>query len=139
MFLFIFINVFYGRDINNKKERTLLLYHHGERTLEIVWDILTYVLIALGVWCGLVAFATTKIMKLAIATRGSVRKSDKIKLYSLIGSSAIIGFILFIYPGLIYTAPSAVAALEVAILPLLFHLSETQYKNWKRLKTLSHA
>ena len=108
--------------------------------MEIFWTILTYALIALGVWCGIVAYGTVKIMKLAHDIRGSVRRADKIKLYALLGSSAIISFVLFIYPGLIYTAPSMVACLEVAALPVLFHLSETQYKNWKRLKTIaSHA
>lgn len=108
--------------------------------METFWNILTYALIFLGVWCMIIAYGTVKIMNLARKARGSVRKADKIKLYSLIGSSTIIGFVLFIYPGLIYTAPSAVACLEVAALPVLFHLSETQFKNWKRLKnTLSHA
>ena len=108
--------------------------------MESFWSILTYALIFLGVWCSMIAYGTVKIMSMAKKARGSVRKADKIKLYSLIGSAIVIGFVLFIYPGLIYTAPSAVVALEVAALPLLFHLSEIQWKNWKRLKnTLSHA
>lgn len=108
--------------------------------MESFWNVLTYALIFLGVWCSLIAYGTIKIMNLAKKTRGTVRKADKIKLGSLIGSTVIISFILFIYPGLIYTAPSAVACLEVASLPLLFHLSEIQFKNWKRLKnTLSRA
>ena len=106
--------------------------------MELFWNVLTYVLIALGVWSSMIAYGTMRIMKLAKATRGSVRKADKIKLYSLLGASVVISFVLFIYPGLIYTAPSAVACLEVASLPLLFHLSETQYKNWKRLKHTLH-
>lgn len=106
--------------------------------MELFWNILTYVLIALGVWSSIIAYGTLKIMKLAKATRGSVRRTDKIKLYSLLVSSIVIGFVLFIYPGLIYTAPSAVAALEVASLPLLYHLSETQLKNWNRLKHTLH-
>ena len=106
--------------------------------MELFWDILTYVLVILGVWSSIIAYGTMKIMRLAKATRGSVRKADKIKLYSLVGSSAIIGFVLFIYPGLIYTAPSTVAVLEIASLPLLFHLSEIQWKNWKRLRHTLH-
>ena len=102
--------------------------------MEIFWNIITYALIFLGVWCSIITIGTARIMHLAYSKRGYVRRADKIKLITLLVAMFGLGFVLFIYPGLIYAASSAVACLEVASLPVLYHLSELTIKNFRGLK-----
>lgn len=99
--------------------------------MEMLFTILTVALVALTIWCSLIAFNDYRIMRMAKTANGSVRQSDKIEFVVFI--LLILGalFVLFVHPGLIYQIPSVIAILEVVSLPIMFHMSERQYLDFR--------
>lgn len=102
--------------------------------MEILFHILTFILLALLGWSGIVGWKTTKILKVAKTVYGKTRFTDKLMLVVtvLVGLASFV--ILFVYPGLIYQLPSVAAVVEVAFAFVLFYLHDLQFKNWVRFQ-----
>lgn len=105
--------------------------------MTIFLQILIFATIILMVWSAFVGVATFKVMKAAKKKHSKFRKSDILLLLGLFCFSVGSAILLFIYPGLIYTIPAALAVIEIAISVILYHLSDIQLKNWHRLHTHS--
>lgn len=102
--------------------------------MEILFHVLTFILLALLGWSGIVGWKTIKILQVAKTTYGKTRFTDKLMLMvaGIVGIATSI--ILFVYPGLIYQLPSVAAVVEVAFAFILFYLHDLQFKNWKRFQ-----
>lgn len=98
---------------------------------------ITIALFGLSLWCGLIAFGEIRIMSISHKIRGSVRRKDVIEFTALISSLIAAGVVLFVKPGLIYSAPSTIICLELLSVPILFHLSDIQWKNLSGIKRLT--
>lgn len=94
----------------------------------------TYLMLALGAWAGFVVIAMLRIMHRAKKLRGSVRSYDRniTTITAIMAGGSL--FVTFIWPGLIYMIPSAVAFFELASIPILGYLSEFAFKHWQRIK-----
>ena len=102
--------------------------------MEILFHILTFILLALLGWSGIVGWKTTRILKIAKDTYGKTRFTDKLMLVITILIGVASSIILFVYPGLIYQLPSVAAVVEVAFAFMLLYLHDLQFKNWKRFQ-----
>lgn len=96
--------------------------------------ILTFILLALLGWSGIVSWKTIKILKTAKITYGKTRFTDKLMLAITVLVGLASSIILFVYPGLIYQLPSVAAVVEVAFAFVLFYLHDLQFKNWDRFQ-----
>lgn len=102
--------------------------------MEILFHILTFVLLALLGWSGIVGWKTAKILKVAKTVYGKTRFTDKLMLVVTVLVGLASSVILFVYPGLIYQLPSVAAVVEVAFAFVLFYLHDLQFKNWVRFQ-----
>lgn len=102
--------------------------------MEILFHILTFILLALLGWSGIVGWKTAKILKVAKTVYGKTRFTDKLMLVVTVLVGLASSVILFVYPGLIYQLPSVAAVVEVAFAFVLFYLHDLQFKNWVRFQ-----
>lgn len=97
-------------------------------------SILTYLVIALGVWAGIVMAILGRIVYCAKTRRGVARTSDVVLFFVTMIATVAAFVVVFIWPGLIHLIPSAVAFASIGSIPVLGYLTELGVKHWIRLK-----
>lgn len=98
-----------------------------------VLSVLTYALIGLGVWAGIVAFTVFTNIVRTYSTH-KCRRSDVYQFIFLFVAAVLAFVVVFIHPGLIYQIPSTVATLEIGSIPILMYLTEKHTKDWVHLQ-----
>jgi len=96
--------------------------------------ILTYGLIALGVWAAVIVYFLVRTIIAAKQMHGKIRRNDIFHVVSLLVVLIAVFIVVFIWPGLISMLPTSTAFLEVAAIPLFVHFFEVSYRDWRRLK-----
>jgi CHASE2 domain-containing sensor protein len=101
--------------------------------MEPMLDIIKAGLLLLSMWCSILIINDIRFMLTIKQRRGYIRRRDKITSSMLI-LLVVIAYVLIMHTGLIYLIPSVVTCLGVGSVVLLFHLSDLQYQNFRRLR-----
>lgn len=99
----------------------------------VIFSIITFLTIVVGVWLSLGAVIVGRIIQKAKATKGYIRRNDIICFALSVCGAISIFVVVFIYPGFILSIPSTVAFIEISLIPVMWHFSE---KFWKQLKLM---
>lgn len=105
-------------------------------TLDVIFGLMTILMIFIGVWAATLLAGTSRIMLCVLTCGRKFRSKDFIE-FGLLATIIISAFIVvFWHPGLIYKISSTLAVLELAAIPILAYFTEHMFKDWAQIKQL---